>query len=344
VPLRKLRQFQELGHEVIFLIGSFTALVGDASDKEAARALRTPEQVRAHARTYVEQVFRVMDAARTRIEYNDRWLAPLSFSDVIELASHFTVQQFLTRDNFAKRFAVGDAIWLHEFLYALMQAYDAVHLETDVQIGGTEQLFNLMAGRKLMETRGLRPQVCLTLPILVGTDGKLRMSKSTGNTIGISEPPEAQYGKVMSIPDDAMRNFADLVTRWTPAQIEALFAELAEGRLHPRDAKMRLAREIVSIFHGDEAAAAAEAHFRQVFQQRELPAEIPIWQLAAPTPLVELIVATGLAGTKSEARRLIAQGGVYLDDAPVTAIEAVVEVSEQVLRVGRRRFVRIMPA
>ncbi|MFH1085694.1 MAG: tyrosine--tRNA ligase, partial [Chloroflexota bacterium] len=314
VPLRKLRQFQELGHEAIFLIGSFTALIGDPSDKDAARPQKTVAQVRAHAQTYVEQVYRILDPARTRIEYNDRWLAPLTFAELIELASHFTVQQFLTRDNFSRRFAAGDPIWLHEFFYALMQAYDALVLQTDVQIGGTEQLFNLMAGRKLMEARGLRPQVCLTLPILVGTDGRLRMSKSTGNYVGISEPPETQYGKVMSLPDEAMRSFCDLVTRWTPAEIAALMGELAAGQLHPRDAKMRLAREIVAIFHGDEAAAAAEAHFRQVFQQREQPAEMPIFRLAAPMSLVELLVATGLARTKSEARRLISQGGVYLDE------------------------------
>ncbi|MBN1401109.1 MAG: tyrosine--tRNA ligase [Anaerolineae bacterium] len=341
VPLRKLRQFQELGHQVIFLIGSFTALIGDPSDKDKARPRQTRQQVRAHARTYVDQVFKILDPERTAIEYNDRWLAPLTFEQLIELASHFTVQQFLARDNFAERFEAGDPIWLHEFFYALMQAYDAVALQTDVQVGGTEQLFNLMAGRKLMEARGTRPQVCLTLPILVGTDGHLRMSKSLGNYIGIDEPPETQYGKVMSIPDEAMRNYFDLVTRWTPAQIEALEAELAAGALHPRDAKMMLAREIVEIFYGPQAAQAAEEHFCTVFQRGELPEEMPSHVLTEPTNIVDLLVGTGLARSKSAARRLIEQGGVRLDDAPLHDIETLVLPGEKVLRVGKRRFLRL---
>jgi len=341
VPLRKLHQFQELGHQVIFLIGSFTALIGDPSDKERGRPQQTAEQVRAHARTYVEQVSRVLDPAHTIVEYNDRWLAPLTFEELIRLASHFTVQQFLARESFGKRYTEGDPIWLHEFFYALMQAYDAVALHTDVQVGGTEQLFNLMAGRKLMEVQGLRPQVCLTLPILVGTDGHLRMSKSTGNTIGIAEPPEAQYGKVMSIPDEALRNYAELVTRWTPVEIEALSADLQTGRLHPRDAKMRLAREIVAIYHGEEEAAHAEEHFRAVFQNRELPPEIPEFVLAGPTNIVDLLVQAGLARTKSEGRRLVQQEGVRLDGQPLRQVETLVEPRGQVLQVGRRRYIRL---
>lgn len=341
VPLRKLRQFQDLGHEVVFLIGSFTALIGDPSDKDSARPQQTQEQVRANAQTYVDQVYKVLDPDRTVIEYNDTWLAPLTFEQLIHLASHFTVQQFLARDNFSQRFGKGDPIWLHEFFYALMQAYDAVALETDVQVGGTEQLFNLMAGRKLMEARGIKPQICITLPILVGTDGHMRMSKSTGNTIGIAEPPEDQYGKVMSIPDEAMRGFAELVTRWTPDEIEALFTEVDGGALHPRDAKMRLAREIVSIFHGDEAAAGAEAHFRTVHQQRELPPDMPVHALAAAVGIVDLLVEAGLAPSKSQARRLVEQGGVRLDGVVVEDIDHTVAPGEVVLRVGRRRFVQL---
>lgn len=342
VPLRKLRQFQDLGHRVIFLIGSFTSLIGDPSDKDAARAQQTPEQARAHAQTYVEQVWRVLDRERTTVEYNDRWLAGLSFADVIDLAGQFTVQQFLTRNNFSQRFAEGSPIWLHEFLYALMQAYDAAHLQADVQVGGTEQLFNLMAGRKWMASRGQRPQICLTLPILVGTDGRRRMSKSTGNTIGIAEPPEAQYGKVMSVPDEAMRNYADLVTRWTPAEIEGLFADLDAGRLHPRDLKMRLAREIVGSLHDEETARQAEDHFRQVFQDHEAPDEMPSHPLAQPTDIVSLLVDTGLAPSRSAARRLIEQRGVRLDGAAVEEPDLVVAPGEATLQVGRRRFVRLV--
>jgi tyrosyl-tRNA synthetase len=343
VPLRKLRQFQDLGHTVIFLIGSFTALVGDPSDKDKARPRQTPEQVEAHARTYVEQVFKILDRERTVIDYNHRWLAPLTFAELIELSSHFTVQQFLTRENFQQRFQAGDPIWLHEFYYALMQAYDAVALETDVQVGGTEQLFNLMAGRKLMEVHGLTPQVCITLPILVGTDGHLRMSKSTGNYIGIAEPPETQYGKVMSIPDEAMRSYFELVTRWAPEQIEALFEALEAGRVHPRDAKMQLAHEIVEIFHGDDAADAAEAHFRTVFQEGDLPEEMPTWRLDGPANIVDLLAETGLAPSKSQARRLVQQKGVRLDGETVESIEAMVTPGkEQVLQVGKRRFLQLL--
>ena len=250
VPIRKLRQFQELGHDVTFLIGTFTGLIGDPSDKDTARPQRTLEQVKENARTYAEQAFKILDRERTKIRYNGDWLSLLTFADVIKLASHFTAQQFLARDNFSKRYEKGDPIWLHEFFYALMQGYDAVAMETDVQIGATEQLFNLLAGRKLQEAYGQRPQICITLPILVGTDGHLRMSKSTGNYVGIDEPPEEQYGKVMSIPDEAMLQYYRLVTRLTPAQIAEIEIGLGGGRLHPRDAKMQLAREIVSIFHG----------------------------------------------------------------------------------------------
>jgi tyrosyl-tRNA synthetase len=344
VPLRKLAQFQELGHQVIFLVGTFTALIGDPSDKDSLRKQQTPEEVRANAQTYVDQVYKVLDPEKTIVDYNDKWLAPLSFADVIELSSHFTVQQFLARDNFAKRHTNGDPIWLHEFFYGLMQGYDAVALKTDVQIGGTEQLFNLLAGRKLMEVFGLRPQVCLTFPILVGTDGHLRMSKSTGNYIGIDEAPETMYGKVMSIPDQAMSNYMNLVTRWTPGDIAAVESALAEGELHPRDAKMKLAREIVDIFYGDEAAGEAEEHFRTVFQRRELPPDMPVLAVDQPTNVVDLLAAAGLTRSKSEARRLIQQGGVRLDGEKVSSIEVEVAVTdERILQVGRRRFVRLMP-
>ena len=345
VPMRKLRQFQDLGHEVTFLIGTFTALIGDPSDKDSARPQQTPEQVMANARTYAEQAFKILDREKTKIRYNGDWLSKLTFADVIKLASHFTVQQFLARDNFSQRYAKGDPIWLHEFFYALMQGYDAVAMETDVQIGATEQLFNLLAGRKLQEAFGQRPQVVLTFPILVGTDGRLRMSKSTGNYIGINEPPEQQYGKVMSIPDEAMLQYYKLVTRFEPPQVAQIEADLKSGRLHPRDAKMQLAREIVSIFHGDEAAARAEEHFKTVFQQRELPPDMPEHPLSGPVNIVDLMHAAGLAGSKREARRLIQQRGVKLDGVVVESPDTIVEPGQaEVLQVGRRRFLRLTTA
>lgn len=345
VPIRKLRQFQELGHDVTFLIGNFTGLVGDPSDKDRRRPMLTPEQLAANARTYTEQAFKILDPEKTRIRYNADWLAQLSFADVIKLASHFTVAQFLERENFAKRYAKGDPIYLHEFLYALMQGYDAVAQETDVQIGGVDQLFNLLAGRVLQRSFGQRPQVAVTLPILVGTDGHLRMSKTLGNAIGIKEPPEEMYGKVMSIPDHAMMNYYNLVTRFTPAEIAEIENGLKSGSLHPMEAKHKLAWEIVSIFHGDEAAARAEEHFRTVFQQRELPPEMPVYKMSGPENIVDIISALGLVRSKSEARRLIQQGGVRLDDEQVESIEhVVIPEKEAILRVGKKNFVKLTPA
>lgn len=343
VPMRKLRQFQELGHQAIFLIGSFTALIGDPSDRNSARPQQTIEEVAKKSKGYADQTFKILDADKTEVRYNADWLAPLTFADLIRLASHFTVQQFLARESFAKRHAKGDPIWLHEFFYALMQAYDAVMLETDVQIGGTEQLFNLMAGRKLQEALGQRPQICLTLPILVGTDGYQRMGQSLGNYIGVDEPPEEMYGKVMSIPDHAMRNYFDLLSSFEPAQIADIEQRIATESLHPMDAKMVLARDIVTIYHDAEAAARAEAHFQRVFQKRELPREMPAHKLAAPQNIVDLLVEVGLAPSKSQARRLIVQGGVRLDGNKVESIEETVTPDrETILQVGKRRFVRLV--
>jgi tyrosyl-tRNA synthetase len=344
ITMRKLRQFQQLGHDAIFLIGDFTGLVGDPSDKESARRQQTPEEIVEKAQTYVEQAFKILDPEKTIIKRNSEWLSKLTFVDLIELASHFTVQQFLARENFAHRYAKGEPIWLHEFLYALMQGRDAVAMETDVQLGGSEQLFNLLVGRKLQEIFGQRPQICLTFPILVGTDGYLRMSKSTGNYIGIQEPPEEMYGKVMSLPDHVMLDYFTLVTRYTPDRIDPIREGLASGSLHPRDVKMELAREIVSIFHGDAASQQAEAHFRTVFQERDLPQDIPTYVVKAPTSIVDLLAASGLASSKGEARRLIQQGGVRLDGEKVSSVDQVVAVEKEVvLQVGKRRFLKLVP-
>jgi tyrosyl-tRNA synthetase len=344
VPMRKLRQFQELGHEVTFLVGSFTALIGDPSDKSSARRQQTPEEVAENARSYTQQAFRILDPHKTVVRENAEWLSRLTFRDVIELSAHFTVQQFLVRDNFAQRYKQGDAIWLHEFFYALMQGYDAVAQKTDVQIGGTDQLFNLLAGRKLQETFGQRPQVCLTMPILVGTDGRLRMGKSLGNHIGIHEAPEVKYGKTMSIPDSAMRNWFELITRWKPEQINGLLEAVERNEVHPMEAKKKLAWEIVSIFDGDTAADRAAAHFERVHQQRDLPETMPVWALSGPMNIVDLIHVAGLAPGKSQARRLVQQGAVRLNGRRVESIEDQVMVTgEAVLQVGKRHFVRLVP-
>lgn len=344
ITMRKLRQFQDLGHEVIFVIGTFTGLIGDPSDKDAARRQQTPEEAAEKARTYTEQVFRILDPARTQVKYNGDWLSKLTFADVIQLASNFTVQQFLAREKFAERYASGQAIWLHEFFYALMQGYDAVALNTDVQLGGSEQLFNLMAGRRLMETFGLRPQIALTFPILVGTDGHLRMSKSTGNYIGIAEPPEDIYGKIMSIPDSAMRNYADLVTSWHPSYIEQLFGELAAGKLHPRDLKMTLAREITGLFHPPAVVAAAEQHFIRTIQQKELPEDMPTLVVQADDTVVDLLERAGFVSSRSQAKRDIQGSGVRLDGEIVTDpyLHPAPGPGGSVLQKGKRHFVRLL--
>ena len=344
VTMRKLRQFQELGHEVTFLIGNFTGLIGDPSDKDSVRKQQTAEELMEKAETYTDQAFKILDREKTLIRYNADWLSKLTFEDVLKLASHFTVQQFLARDRFAQRYGRGEPIWVHEFMYALMQGYDAVAMNTDVQVGGTDQLFNLMAGRKLQEAFGQKPQIALTTPILVGTDGHLRMSKTTGNYVGINEPPEEMYGKVMSIPDHAMLDYYTLVTRFSPDEVAAVERGLADGSLHPMEAKRQLAREIVSIFHNDEAAAGAEAHFKKVFQKGELPSEMPTHRPSAPElNVVDLLVVTDLAKSKSEARRLIQQGGVKLDGQKVGSIELMVSVQDGIiLQVGKRRFVRLI--
>jgi tyrosyl-tRNA synthetase len=343
VPMRKLRQFQDLGHEVVFLIGSFTGTIGDPSDKESARSQQTLQRALAAAKTYTEQAWRVLDSSKTLVRYNHEWLGELSFTDVIDLASHFTVQQFLARDNFSQRFARGDAIWLHEFFYALMQAHDALALETDVQVGGTDQLFNLMAGRKLMEAKGRKPQVILTFDILVGVDGVKRMSKSTGNYIGINEAPEVIFTKVLNVPDTAMRNYAELVTRWTAETINTHLAQVESGALSMREFKHELAWEIVSIFHGDDAANQAAADARKM-HEGEAPSDAPVFHLTGEVPLVELLQQAGLVQSKSEGRRLIQQNGVRLNGDIVTDVDAVIQPAAhqgQTLRAGKRNYLRL---
>ncbi len=344
VPMRKLRQFQELGHECVFLIGDFTSLIGDPSDKNKARPRLSPEEIKKNAKTYTDQAFKILDPKKTIIRYNSEWLSKLTFKDIIEMAANFTVQQFLSRENFRLRYDRGDAIWLHEFFYALMQGYDAVALHTDVQVGGVDQLFNLLAGRKLQEYFGQRPQIAITLPILVGTDGELRMSKSTGNYIGIDEPPEEMYGKVMSIPDKAMMDYYNLVTRFTPEEISRIEADLASGKLHPRDAKMKLAFEIVSIFHGEGAAKRAEEHFRQVFQRRKLPENMPEYELSTPVNILDLLKEVGFVKSKGEARRLVQQKAVKIDGVPVQDITFTLEPpgGGRVVQVGKRKFLKVV--
>ena len=341
IPMRKMRQFQDLGHEVTFLIGSYTALVGDPSDKNKARPILTEEQVAENSKTYTDQAFRVLDREKTKVRYNGEWLSELSLVDLIRLGQNFTVQQFLARENFSKRLEAGEPIYLHETFYALMQGYDAVAQETDVQIGGTDQLFNIIvAGRKLQEALGQKPLVGVICGILPGTDGVQRMSKSTGNIVPINSGAEDMYGKVMSVPDFAMGTYSRLVSRWTPSEIADMEKAVESGLLHPRDAKMKLAREIVSIFYSDEEALAAEKAFVNLFQQKQIPDDMPEYAMQTGATVLDVLMGTGLTSSKSEARRLIDQKGVRLDDEVLERSD-IPFPHAGVLRVGKRRFVRV---
>ncbi|GAW27763.1 tyrosine--tRNA ligase [Carboxydocella sp. ULO1] len=351
VVLNKLRTFQDLGHEVIIIIGDFTGRIGDPTGKSETRKQLTEEEVQANARTYQEQIFKILDRARTRVVFNSQWLAPLTFTDVIQLAAKYTVARMLEREDFSKRFKEGAPISIHEFFYPLMQGYDSVALEADVELGGTDQKFNLLMGRHLQKEFGQEPQIALMMPILEGLDGVNKMSKSLGNYIGINEAPEEMYGKTMSIPDELMLRYFELVTRVSLEELAQIKAGLAEGKLHPRDVKMRLAREIVSMYHGPEAARQAEEHFVRVFQQRHLPEEIPVYQLPAneleggTIGLSKLLQLSGLAASNSEARRLIAQGGVKVNEEKVTDPLMRINVQDGlILQVGKRKFARVILA
>ncbi|MBW4436048.1 MAG: tyrosine--tRNA ligase [Pleurocapsa minor GSE-CHR-MK-17-07R] len=347
ITMRKLRQFQEFGHDVTFLIGTFTSLIGDPSDKDKVRDQLTREQVEENARTYAEQAFKILDRNLTRVRFNDEWLSTLDFADIIRLASNFTVQQFLVRENFSKRIEEGQPIYLHELFYGLMQGYDAVAQEADVQIGGQDQLFNiLVAGRKLQEGMGQKPQIAIIMgESLPGTDGEVKMSKSLGNHIPLLAEPWDMFGKVMSVPDKAMPIYHKLILGWGPAQVSELTAGLADGSLHPNEAKMRLGREIVSIFHSPEAAQAAQKRWDEVFRGGSgVPEDIPEATLSAEERVTDLLKRLNMAASGGEARRLIEQKGVRLNDVVVEDVFAVVKPADlpAVLQVGKRKFMRLV--
>lgn len=340
VPLRKLRQFQDFGHETVLLIGDTTALIGDPSDKNTLRPQLSREDVQANAGTYFAQAARILDPEKTVLRHNSEWLGELDLTDLIGLMSRFTVAEMLTRDNFRERQLRGDPIYLHEFLYALMQGYDAVALECDVQVGATEQLFNLMAGRKLQEQAGQRKHVPVTVPILVGVDGAMRMSKSMGNFIGLDEGPEDQYGKAMSIPDAALANYFELATSLDRADVAATINGLAAGERDPMTEKKRLARTIVTELHSAEAAEAAQGHFERTVQRREEPEEMPEAPAREGQSLIDVIMEAGAAPSKREARRLFEQRAVTVDGNPVADGREPARVGSRV-RVGKRRWLRI---
>jgi tyrosyl-tRNA synthetase len=348
VGLNKLREFQELGHTVVFIIGDFTGMIGDPSGKSATRPALSREAVQHNAETYKEQVFKILDPARTELRYNSEWFGAMTFDEVIRISSKVTVAQMLARDDFAKRYREQRPISLVEFLYPLVQAYDSVMVKADLELGGTDQLFNLLLGRELQKVYGQDPQVVMTLPLIEGLDGSRKMSKSLNNYVGVTEAPREQFGKLMSVSDELMWKYFSYILAWPAEDVAQLQAQTADGTLHPRDVKDRLAREVITRFHGKPAAHQASDEFKQVFAKRGLPEEIPEVTLAADRledgriGLLHLITAAGLAPSNGEARRNVQQGGVSLDGEKVTDPRAQIEPADgMILKVGKRRFAKI---
>jgi tyrosyl-tRNA synthetase len=348
VGLKKLREFQDLGHKVVFIIGDFTGMIGDPTGRSETRPPLSREEIAANARTYQEQVFRVLDREKTEVCFNSEWCAGLTFENILKLSARVTVAQMLARDDFQKRFKENQPISIIELIYPIIQGYDSVMVEADVEVGGTDQLFNLLVGRDLQKSFGCEQQVVLTLPLLEGLDGGKKMSKSLGNYVGISEPPREIFGKVMSIPDELMERYFSLVLCRPEAGLAALRKELASGSRHPRDVKDELARDIVAMFHGKEAARAASEEFTRVFSERKLPDEIP----TAPIPagsldngklrIAVLLVAAGLAKSKGAARRLVQQGAVKIEGRKITDTEAEITIGDgNILQAGKRGIARL---
>jgi len=347
VLIRKMRHFQQLGHRVIFLIGDFTGLIGDPTGKKATRPALTKEEVLQNAETYRKQVFKILDPEKTEIRFNSEWLGALGAEGMVRLAAKYTLARILERDDFRKRYTSQQPIAIHELLYPLAQGYDSVALQCDVELGGTDQLFNLLVGRDLMREYGLEPQVVLTMPLLEGLDGVEKMSKSLGNYIGINEEPSQIFGKVMSISDEVMWKYYLLCTDLTPAQVEDLKASM-----HPMDAKRLLAKHIIRDFHplrpnAADAAEEAEAEFRRVFSDRQVPTDIEEKSLAAssePQLLAKVITLAGLAASSKDAQRLIAQGGVLVDEVKIDSTRHALDASagkSYLLKVGKRRFAKV---
>lgn len=342
VVINKLRQFQELGHQVIFLIGDFTAMIGDPTGRSETRKPLTRDEVKRNAETYTQQVFKILDPSRTELRFNSEWTDALSPADIVRLCSHYTVARLLERDDFSKRFREGLPIHINELLYPLLQGYDSVALRADIEVGGTDQRFNLLVGRELQRAYGQEPQVILTMPLLEGTDGVQKMSKSLGNFIGITDPPSEMYGKVMSISDTLMGKYYELLSAVDVERLRVIQA----GEIHPMEAKKQLAAELVSRFHGEAAATHAAADFAQRFQQRELPDDIETITVTERDPTVwicHLLRVAGLTKSTSEARRLIHQNGVRMDGERIEDPNMQIATQgERVLQIGRRRFIKIL--
>lgn len=348
VVLRKLKQFQDLGHKIIIIIGDFTGRIGDPTGKSETRKQLTEEQLIANAKTYETQIFRILDEGKTEVRFNSEWLAPLNFADVIRLASKYTVARMMEREDFTKRFKEGRPISIHEFFYPLMQGYDSVALTADIEFGGTDQKFNLLMGRHLQEEFGQKPQIAIMVPILEGLDGVQKMSKSLGNYIGISEEPGTIYGKAMSIPDELMVRYFELVTDVSNEELIRIRSGLKDGSLHPRDMKMYLASTLVRLYHGENAAITAEDEFKRIFQRGDMPTEIAEIQVERAALqdgkvwVAKLITLAGLTASTSEAKRSIQQGAFRLDGDKFENADCDVNVCDgMVLQIGKRKFARI---
>ena len=345
VLLQKLKHFQDLGHEVSFLIGDFTGMIGDPTGKSETRVALTEKDVARNAETYKEQVFKILDPEKTKVVFNSTWLSKLTSIDMIRLASELTVARMLEREDFKNRFETGKPISIHEFLYPLIQGYDSVAMEADVELGGTDQLFNVLMGRDLQRSRGQEPQVVITMPLLEGLDGVNKMSKSLGNYIGITEPANDIYGKVLSVSDDLMFRYYELLSDLSSEEIATLKSKMTRGELHPKEIKKQLARELTARFHSQEAALKAEENFEKVFQQKGLPDEIPELSIKSNEPiwLPQLLVDAELVKSTSEGRRMIKQNAVSLDGEKVSDMNLNIEPSGDVLlRVGKRRFCKVL--
>jgi tyrosyl-tRNA synthetase len=343
VGLRKLRQFQELGHEVVLIVGDWTAQIGDPSGRDASRNMLTAEEVKRNAETYMQQFFLVVDRSKTMVRFQSEWFGNFTLADVFNLTSRFTMAQMMAHETFRKRWDEGRPLSLMELLYPTLQAYDSIAIEADVEFGGTDQKFNILAGRDLQSSMGIPPQDVFLWPLLPGTDGR-KMSKSFGNTIDLTDPPEQVYGKAMSISDSMLAPYLTLASEIPDDELGEVLRHLSQGTVNPRDVKMRLARDVVRQLHGEVAARKAEAEFVSVFQKGELPSDIPVyeWSSDEPIPVVDLLVDSGLVKGTSEARRLIAQGGVRIDDQKVRDIGAAFAARDgAIVRVGKRRFLRI---
>jgi tyrosyl-tRNA synthetase len=344
VPLRKLRRLQDLGHTVVFIIGDFTARIGDPSGKSETRPMLTEEQVQANAKTYQEQVFRILDKKKTEVRYNSEWLGTMSSADFLKLTAQYTVARILERDDFSKRYKAGEPIAVVELLYPLMQGHDSVEIQSDIEIGGTDQKFNLLVGRELQKTDGQEPQVVMTLPLIEGLDGVQKMSKSLGNHIALKDTPREMFGKVMSIPDALMERYYRFAAGLSSQESEAILGRLKAGELHPRDAKAQLAARIVSLFHSEAEGEQARKEFDEIFKNKGMPDEIPTVKIGQKTiDIVSLLVEAKMVASKNEARRLMEQGGVKIGHEKITDPKSVITIGEPfVLQCGKRKFVKIV--